>query len=154
MLFRYLPRSTRVRTVKRTLGPAGGWQMKNRFGGRVPVLLGIAAMTAEIRDGGVCLQLSDEQGARTEIMTGHVIAATGYRVDVRRLGFLSEAIRSTLDVEEFVPVLSRNFQSSVPGLYFVGLSSTNYFGPVMRFVAGARYTAGRLARHLTRVAKR
>jgi hypothetical protein len=82
-----------------------------------------------------------------------VIAATGYRVDCRCLPFLGEEIRSGLELEEFVPVLSGDFQSSISGLYFVGLSSANYFGPVMRFVAGAGYTAGRLAKHLTRVAR-
>ena len=47
------------------------------------------------------------------------------------------------------PVLSANFESSAPGLYFVGVMATNTFGPVMRFLTGARYTAEQLSRHLS-----
>lgn len=153
MLFRHLPWKTRVRIVKNTLGPAGGWQMRRRFEGHVPMLLGRTPQFAEVRGGRVYLQLCDEKGVQADLTTSHVIAATGYRVDCRCLPFLGEEIRSGLELEEFVPVLSGDFQSSISGLYFVGLSSANYFGPVMRFVAGAGYTAGRLAKHLTRVAR-
>ena len=46
------------------------------------------------------------------------------------------------------PILSRNFEASVPGLYFVGPASANSFGPLARFACGAGFTAKRLARHL------
>ncbi len=153
MLFRYLPRETRIRLVKNSLGPAGGWQMRNRVEGRVPMLLGCAPQRAEIWNGRVYLQFSDEKGVQHDFMTSHVIAATGYEVDCMRLPFLSEKIRSGLKSKGSVLALSQDFQSSVPGLYFVGLVSANYFGPVMRFVAGTGYTASRLAKHLTQVAR-
>jgi hypothetical protein len=41
-------------------------------------------------------------------------------------------------------VLSSNFESSVPGLYFTGLVAANSFGPVMRFAFGAGFAARRL----------
>jgi len=47
-----------------------------------------------------------------------------------------------------VPILNRNFQSAVPDLYFVGLASSNSFGPLCRFAYGAKFTSKRLARHL------
>jgi hypothetical protein len=153
MLFRYLRRETRLRIVKNVLGPAGGWPIQERFEGRVPTVLGYALQSAEVRDGRVHLQLCDDEGAQSGLVTGHVIAATGFRVDLRRLIFLGESIRPAIREDNFVPVLSRDFQSSIPGLYFVGFSSTNYFGPSMRFVVGARYTAQRIAKHLSHTAR-
>jgi FAD-dependent urate hydroxylase len=69
---------------------------------------------------------------------------------LHRLTFLSQALHSELRSVECAPVLSADFQSSVPELYFVGLASAFTFGPVMRFVLGARYTARRLARHFAK----
>ena len=46
-----------------------------------------------------------------------------------------------------LPILSRHFETSVPGLYVVGPASAFSFGPMFRFVLGARFTARRLARH-------
>jgi hypothetical protein len=45
-------------------------------------------------------------------------------------------------------VLSQHFESSVPGLYFVGPAAAATFGPLMRFAYGARYTAPQVARRL------
>jgi hypothetical protein len=52
---------------------------------------------------------------------------------------------------EDTPVLSRNFESSIPGLYLVGLASANSFGPLTRFAYGAQFTAKRLSGHLASV---
>jgi len=147
MLFRYLPQQTRLRTIKTYLGPAGGWFIKDRIEGHVPVLLACTPAHAEVRGGRIYMQCSGET-AQSELVTDHVIAATGYRIDVGRLSFLSEKVRSSLHSIECAPVLSRSFESSVPGLYFVGLASAPWFGPVMRFLFGAGYTARRLSEHL------
>lgn len=152
MLFRYLPRDIRLNTIKNYLGPAGGWWTRDLTLGQLPVLCGCTPQHAEIANGGVHLQLSGA-GAQSEIMTQHVIAATGYRVDLHRLSFLSEKIRYALKSLGGMPLLSRDFQSSVVGLYFVGLASAHDFGPVMRFMFGAGYTARRLSNHLSRVAE-
>jgi len=48
------------------------------------------------------------------------------------------------------PILTRNFESAVPGLYFIGLTAAASFGPLMRFTFGARYAARRLTRALIR----
>jgi hypothetical protein len=39
------------------------------------------------------------------------------------------------------PVLSAGFESSVPGLHFVGAPGAYSFGPLCRFVSGSGYTA-------------
>lgn len=153
MLFRYLPQDIRLSTIKNYLGPAGGWWTRDLIlVGQLQVLCACTPQHAEIRNGRVHLQLSGA-GAQAEIMTQHVIAATGYRVDLHRLTFLSERIRYALESLGGAPVLSRDFQSSVAGLYFVGLASAHDFGPVMRFMFGAGYTARRLSDHLSRVAE-
>ena len=51
-------------------------------------------------------------------MTEHIIAATGYKVDLERLKFLNPGIRSQIRAVKRVPVLSSSFESSMPGLYF------------------------------------
>ncbi len=78
-----------------------------------------------------------------------VIAATGYRVDVERLGFISKNLRSKIRNVGGVPTLSRNFECSIPGMYFVGLAASGSFGPLMRFVYGCEFTAKRVSRHIT-----
>ena len=42
----------------------------------------------------------------------------------------------------------RGFESSVPGLHFVGAFSAASFGPVMRFVSGTPFTGRALAAHV------
>jgi hypothetical protein len=82
------------------------------------------------------------------ISADHVIAATGYRIDFNTVGFLDESLRRDLSSVSGLPVLSRNFETSVAGLYIVGPAAAFSFGPMFRFVLGARFTARRLARHL------
>jgi hypothetical protein len=89
-----------------------------------------------------------------EVLTDHVIAATGFKIDVRRLPFLAETVGPALSVFEGAPVLSANFESSVRGLYFVGLPAAPTFGPLMRFMLGAGYTARRLSAHLAKQSSR
>lgn len=146
MLYRYLPQQIRLQTLKTYLGPAGGWFIKDRIEGHVPVLLACTPALAKVKDGRVSLQC--DGNSAHELITDHVIAATGYQIDAGRLSFLSEKIRAELRCVERAPVLSPNFESSIPGLYFVGLASAPWFGPVMRFMYGAGYTARRLSQHI------
>jgi pyridine nucleotide-disulfide oxidoreductase len=145
-LFHSLPERLRLEIVRTHLGPSGGWFSKDKVMGRVPLLLGYTPERAKIQDGRVLLHLRATDGAEREILAEHVIAATGYKADIGRLPFISAEIRSKLRVVDRTPVLSSSFESSMPGLYFVGLAAANSFGPVMRFAFGAGFTA----RHLTR----
>ena len=142
-LFHRLPQRIRLDKVKDTLGPAGAWWLKDRVVGRLPIGLGQHVLQANTRGGGVALQVNDHKG--TELICDHVIAATGYKFKLRDLPFLSEDLKSRLRHEEQMPLLSANFESSVEGLYFTGIGSCNSFGPVMRFLAGVGYTAGRIS---------
>ncbi len=82
----------------------------------------------------------------------HIIAATGYKPDLRRLTFLDPGIVSALRCVDKSPALSSKFESSEPNLYFVGITAANTFGPLLRFAFGAGFAAPRLARHLMRTA--
>lgn len=147
-LFRRLPRALRHKIVRTHLRPAAGWPMKDRVMGKVPLLLGYSIVGAEAEGARVRLDLRGMDGARKQHTTGHVIAATGYRARLDRLSFLSEEIRSQINAEGHTPILSSDFQSSVPGLYFVGLAAANTFGPMLRFAYGSDYTARHLTGHL------
>src|SRR5580704_4814025 len=75
---------------------------------------------------------------------------TGFRIDLSRLTLLSPALRRDIAEYRRAPILTRNFESAVPGLYFIGPAAAASFGPMMRFTFGARYAARRLTRALVR----
>jgi hypothetical protein len=148
MLFCRLPRHLRIARVQKALGPAGAWWLKKRVLGRLPIMNGHSVRAAETCREQVRLHLQGPDGKLRNLTTDHVIAATGYRFRLGALPFLSERLSSQLRFVQETPVLSPNFESSIPGLYFTGLASANQFGPAMRFLHGADYTARRVSRHL------
>lgn len=143
--FQYLPESVRVDLVKRTLGPSGGYFIHDMVVGKVPMHLGYTIERAEVRGNTVQLQLKAQDGSTKEIVAEHLIAATGYKVDLKRLHFLSDELRAQIQTGGGAPILSRGFESTVPGLYFAGLAAANSFGPVMRFAFGAGFAAKRIS---------
>lgn len=143
--FHYLPEQLRLEVVRTTLGPSGGWFIKEKVM-KAPLFLGSSIRRAEVKDGRVCLSLQAEDGTVRELSTQHVIAATGYRVNTDRLPFLPANVRSKLKTVNGTPILSSDFESSVPGLYFIGVSAANSFGPVMRFAYGAGFAARTVTR--------
>jgi cation diffusion facilitator CzcD-associated flavoprotein CzcO len=148
MLFRYLPQRVRFNIVKSTLGPGGAWWLKERVDGRFEILTGYSVQNAETRGARALLRTTGPEGRGMDVTTDHVIAATGYRFELQRLPFLSKNLKSRVRTEEQTPVLSPTFESSVSGMYFTGLASANYFGPVMRFIEGTHYTARTISSHI------
>ena len=76
-------------------------------------------------------------GDGTRLETDHVLLATGYRVDMRRVNYLPDE----LELADGFPVLDEDFQTNLRGLYVPGFPSTRDFGPFFGFVAGATTTA-------------
>jgi Pyridine nucleotide-disulphide oxidoreductase len=150
--FYYLPERLRLHLVRTTLGPSGGWFIRDKVMGRVPLLLGHTLLDAQLKGGKPRLRVRTTSGSELEIVTEHIIAATGYRVDLTRLPFLSARVRSKIKSINGSPVLSNSFESAVPGLFFAGMAAANNFGPVMRFAFGAGFTARTLTRALTQPA--
>ena len=143
--FRFLPVETRLRLVKRVLGPLGAWWLKDRVVGQLPVLDGHRIVAAQRAGDKVELTVASA-GGQQEIAVDHVLAATGYRVDLARLDFLAPGLAAQVQRVEGsgFPDLSTSFESSVPGLFFTSLTAAASFGPVMRFVAGAGFAARRV----------
>jgi hypothetical protein len=152
--FFFLPESLRLKIVKRALGPSAGWFARDKVVGRVGLVLGFTPEGAEVRDGKVHLQLRGKDGSPKEITADHVIAATGYKVTPARMKFLAPELRAKLKTVEGTPVLKSNFESSIPGLYFVGLAAKSNFGPVMRFAFGAGFAAKNMTETMVKALKR
>jgi pyridine nucleotide-disulfide oxidoreductase len=147
-LFHLLLQSLRLRGVSHYLMPAPGWFVRDRFQGIVPHLSEYRLESARAVDGQAELRLRHMNGREISLRTDHVIAATGYRLDLDRLPMLDEGLRHDIRRTGTSPRLSANFESTIPGLYFLGPLSANCFGPAMRFVLGTRFTAAKLGRHL------
>jgi thioredoxin reductase len=150
ILFHYLPENYRLQTVRTHLGPAAGWFVKEKVIGRVPILNGYTPMSAQVKGDKVSLTLQSGSGDTKEIATDHIICATGYRVDLKSLGFLGDSVQSRLQSVRSTPVLSSFFESSVSGLFFLGVAAANSFGPLMRFAYGAEFAVRRITPKLVR----
>jgi NADPH-dependent 2,4-dienoyl-CoA reductase/sulfur reductase-like enzyme len=150
-LIHLLPESWRHRLANsRALGPLGGAFIPNRVIGKVRSHLGREVNRAEARGDQVIMHLSGRDGASEVVKADHVIAATGYKIDLGQLHFLDSKVREGIRCAAGTPVLSANYESSLPGLHFVGPASANSFGPVARFVFGTRHPARWLPRHFSR----
>ncbi len=149
LLFRRMPEKLRLRATKRHLGPAPGWFMRGKL--KAQTLLGHEIENARPHGGGVLVTARGAAGT-SEILADHVIAATGYRPDLRRLPFLESGLRAEIAHVQHTPKLSDHFETSVAGLYATGPLAANAFGPLMRFMVGAEYAAPRLAAHLMKAA--
>lgn len=146
--YRFLPDRTRHYLVRRVLGPLGAWWLRDRFEGRVQVQEVDRVLAAEAQDGSPVLTVRTHAGGTERLCADHVIAATGYRVDIAAMDFLGHGLRTRLAVSRGTPRLGAGYVSSVPGLYFTGLPAASSYGPVMRFVCGTEFASPRLAGHL------
>jgi thioredoxin reductase len=154
LVFRQMPQEFRFDKVRRVLGPAPCWFTKEQVVGKIPLNVDVTITEAKVQNRRVSLGLTDRAGTKRTLTTDHVIAATGYQVDLRRLTFMDPDLQTRVKSADHTPVLSSNFESSVPGLYFVGVTAANTFGPLLRFAFGAGFTARRLSRHLAKSADR
>lgn len=148
-VFHTLPDRWRLHIAYNTLGPKGHDSTRDRVIGKVQLLTGRRVASAEVSGSKVNLDLVSRNGTCERLQVDHVVAATGYKIDLRKFGFLDQALLSEIKTLQGGPVLSSNYESSVAGLYFVGPASLNSFGPVVRFVYGAMHSSRRLTRHFS-----
>ncbi|WP_240203103.1 FAD-dependent oxidoreductase [Streptomyces actuosus] len=155
-VFRHLPEDVREQVLRTVLGPHGAWWLRDRIDGAVSVRCGTSiASAAPDGAGGVRLELRGSNGSSRLLRVDHVIAGTGYRVDLGRLGVLSPDLRREVAVTvSGAPWLSTRFEASVPGLFFTGLSAAPTFGPLLRFVCGTGYATGRISAGVAKRLKR
>lgn len=147
-LFRLLPQPVRHKITRSHLGPVGCWFTREAVEAGAEIHTSTTVRDVRVEEGRVALTLCTPDGQTRVVRADHVIAATGYKVDIGRLPFLDPDLHGRIATAEGTPVLSRNFETSVPGLFFVGIMAANMFGPALRFACGAEFAAGRLARHL------
>ncbi len=144
-LFRRLPRRWQDPISLRSIRPAGtGWQRPQLA--KVSMTTDCYATSVEIQGDRVSVKLNDG----SERLVDHVIVGTGYRVDVRRYKFFNPGIQNSLKTVSGSPVLARGFESSVPGLHFVGKPAGWSFGPVLNFISGSHFAGAELARAIRR----
>jgi pyruvate/2-oxoglutarate dehydrogenase complex dihydrolipoamide dehydrogenase (E3) component len=117
---------------------------------RFPVRLGERVEKASAGSGGVVLDVAGSNGTGTSLEVDHVIAATGYRVDVDKVAFLAPDIRARVARTAGWPRLSSTLECSVPGVYFTGLAAAASFGPMLRFVCGTAFAAPAVTRGIQR----
>jgi thioredoxin reductase len=150
--FRLLPESVRIRKALSSFGPQGSWWLRDRVEGVIEVLTGYQIKSAESQGSGVRLQLDGSK--QVSIEADHIIAGTGFRIDVSRLSFLSEEIQAALVTRANCPRVNRAGESSLPGLYFAGAHTMVSLGPGVRFISGTHATAAQLAKAVIRRARR
>ncbi|ARP70303.1 dimethylaniline monooxygenase [Streptomyces pluripotens] len=150
-LYRRLPERTRTRIAAEALGPAGAWWVRERVERQVEVLLDREVVTACEVPNGLRLEAAGRRGGTRVWETEHVIAATGFRASGDRLSLLCPELRALLATgTDGAPEVGVEFESSYPGLFLAGLATAASFGPAMRFVHGATFTAGTLVRGVRR----
>jgi FAD-dependent urate hydroxylase len=151
-LFRLLPEKTRVYRARTALGPAGASWLRGRVEGQIPVRTGQAVDRVLESSSGVRIGLMAGDGERSEVTVDRVIAATGYRPDLRRLAFMDDGLRARIDSVARTAAVDSGYQTSVRGLYVIGPAVAPAFGPVMRFVYGSDHAAHTVAARLAATA--
>lgn len=135
----------RHRFVSGSYGPSGSWWLKSRVDGNVDIRVGAKIESASLAGDRVQLRASGPEGA-LDFLVDHVIAGTGLRVDIDRLDFLDPALRQSIAREAAgIPRLDSHYRASVPGLFMVGIATSPVFGPIMRFMYGAKHAAPAVA---------
>jgi hypothetical protein len=139
----------RIDVSRKSLGPSGHHAMKERVLNRTTLKLGCNVAGARALDSQVELTLARQKGGEEKLRVDHVIAATGFRIDIAALNFLNPALRSRIRHIDGAPVLGGAYECSVPGVSFVGPAAADSYGPAMRFVVGGLHTSRNIAGHIS-----
>jgi hypothetical protein len=135
-----VPRRWQGKMHQRAMRPAGSGWLRPRVDGVIPVAMHTSVRNATVQ--GDAILLEDDAGKRREV--DHVLLGTGYQVDIAGYPFIDDDLLRGIAQVDGYPVLGRGFESSLPGLHFVGAPAAWSYGPLLRFVAGAGYAAGSL----------
>jgi hypothetical protein len=140
---KYFPRGVQNAFRRRALRPAGARWLVDRCKD-IRFSTNHSVASASPVNGHVRITLDD--GSTRDV--DHVLLGTGYKVDVTRYPFLaSDLVQGVVQISGF-PILTEGFESSIPGLHFLGAPAAWNFGPLMYFVCGTDYAARRLARRI------
>lgn len=148
-LFYRFPQQKKDRYNSNYTSGAADW-LRDRVIGKAVLHEGHAVVKMEVVDGKIDATISD--GAK--VKADHILLGTGYEVDINKLQMINPSLLAEIKTDTAIPILSHWFESSVPGLYFVGLTSLRAFGPLYRFVVGCKATARRVASSVARKRER
>jgi FAD-dependent urate hydroxylase len=143
-LFRRLPIRLRDPLAARCIRPAASAWLVDRTAA-ITISTGRRVARAAPAAGALRIELDDG----TTRMVDHAILGTGFKLDVRRQPLLAPHLVERISERDGYPRLGAGYESSVPGLHFIGAMSARSFGPIMRFVCGTWYTGAALERSLT-----
>ena len=150
LLFYRLPDSLKRRAIRSHMHPAAGFYMRGKLDGRVETTLSRSIHKAEAVNDKVSLTLADGNGALETKTFDHVVSATGYHPDMRKMPFLSKDLCEKITLADGAPIVSEGFETPVRGLFVTGPAAMNSFGPLMRFMVGAEFAAPHVAGRLER----
>lgn len=140
-VFRRLPSRVADPLAARAIRPAGAAWLRSALEG-VRVTLARRVEAAEANGSRLRLRLDDGH----ERVVDHVVLGTGYRVDLARYPFIDAGLLAGIRLVGSFPALSPRFESSIPGLYFVGAPAAAMAGPGMRFVSHTGFAARAVTR--------
>jgi hypothetical protein len=144
-LVSHIPLSLRDRIRTRAVRSAGAPWLISRLS-PVKITVGCRVRTATGAGDEVQLKLDDGSDRRVD----HVLLGTGYEVNISRYRFLSPALISQIRCLNGYPVLGEGFTSSIPGIHFIGGTAARSFGPLLYFVAGAKFASEELTSYIHR----
>lgn len=145
LLFSRFPDKIKNPVHKRAIRPSGAKWLRPRVEGQVDLTPNTQIVKATAHGQGLRIELSD--GTVREV--DHLLLGTGYQPDIHKLSFIGPDLCQQVQECNGYPILNRWFESSVPNLYFVGALAGHTFGPVCRFISGAKVPAQQIARHAT-----
>jgi thioredoxin reductase len=144
-----IPLKIRDKIRTRAVKPGGSQWLPARLAA-VRVTTGRSVSRARTVGDEVALTLDDGTERRAE----HVLLGTGYQVDLTRYDFLPADLTGKVQQFDGYPKLSRGFQSSVPGLHFIGATAARSFGPLLYFVAGTEFASRHLVSQICKSSSR
>lgn len=143
-LFYHLPAKLRLEKAYSTFGPAGSGWLKHR-------VIGVSGIERHV---GIARRMDDERltilpqrGNDYQLQVDHIIAATGYKADIRKLAFLAPVLDDATWISAGIPILNRRYEM-IPGLHIAGNLSAVAWGPSMRFIYGTNFVGPYLAKVL------
>jgi thioredoxin reductase len=143
-LYRSMPGAIKSQVFRRAVRPAASGRMRSHVEQAVTQTYGRSLTSATMSGGRIHVRLDDGSERRVD----HIVQGTGFEVDIARFGFLSPEIVASAQLVGRQPRVGAGFESSIPGLFFMGAASDMSYGPLMRAIAGTGFAASSVARRV------
>jgi hypothetical protein len=143
-----LPRPIQDWWGPRAMRPAAAPWLKPRIQ-NVPIHTGRSLVHARVEGERLRIRWNDA----SERAWDHVLLGTGYRVNIARYPFFCPEVLERIDLVDGYPRLDAGFETSLPGLHFLGAPAAWSFGPLMKFVAGTEFASQALRRRILQAKK-